>query len=246
VVRSSIAPRLALTSAAITAAAVTLSVGSGVAAGAASWKIPLALLALAGIVILGMERPALFLAAILLVRPLLDAASKQRVHIGLGTINLGGAVGVCVLIVVLGHMLIASRITLPASSRNFGALFALSAVAAVEASTRFGSTGGTAALTELIRLAAIFAVFVFAANIASSPASVRRLFAIVALPSSNWSPATGVPRQACSSSAPLEASAVPTRSASTARSRRSSSSVPQRISCDGACALPRWRSSWAP
>jgi hypothetical protein len=140
-----------------------------------------ALVALLGTLVLGMERPALFLAAILVVRPLLDSSSDQKMHLGVGAVNLGGALGLCILMVAFGHMLIARRIVLPASTRNFAAVLALSAVGAVQASAQFGSSAATSALTEMIRLAAIFAVFVFAANVASSPAAVRRLFLVVAV-----------------------------------------------------------------
>ncbi len=117
----------------------------------------------------------------LIVRPLLDASSEHKVHIGVASFDLGGAVGLYILVVAFGCMLSASRIALPAVSRTFGAIFAFSAVMAVEAYENFGSSAGTSAITELIRLAAIMAVFILAANVVSTPAHVRKTFSIVAL-----------------------------------------------------------------
>jgi O-antigen ligase len=165
----------------VAAAAVMLSISVGAAASTATWKIPAVLLALACIVVLGIEKPALFISAVLIVRPLLDSSSESKIHIGLGALNLGGALGLCVLVVAVGYLFATKRITLPTLSLAFATVFAFSAVMAIEARANFGPSAGTSAVTELIRLAAIFAIFVLAANVASSPSSVRRMFAIFAL-----------------------------------------------------------------
>jgi hypothetical protein len=163
------------------AAAVLLSIGAGAAVSLAGWEIPVAVLVLAGTIGLGIERPALFLGVVLSVRPLLDVASQQTVHLGSGSINPAGAVGLCVLAVSFGHMLTASRTTLPAVSRTLIAVLAFSVVAAVVAYENFGSAAGTSAVTELIRLAAALGVFVLAASVASKPRPARHLFLIVSL-----------------------------------------------------------------
>jgi hypothetical protein len=162
-------------------AAMLISVGVGVTTSTVGWEIPAAALALASVVSLGIERPALFLAVALVVRPLLDVASEQTVHVGVGSINPAGAVGLCVLAISLGFILAASRITLPAISRPFRVVLAFSAVAAVVAYENFGKTAGISAITELIRLAAALGIFILAANVTSTSASVRRVFSIVAL-----------------------------------------------------------------
>jgi O-antigen ligase len=164
----------------VTAIACLVALTVGVTSSAVGWQIPAALMAL-GLVIVGVERPALFVGAILMVRPLLDANSEHRVHIGIGAVNLGGAVGLCVLAVSVAYMLAAQRITVATPSRSFAAVLAFSMAMAVEAYAKFGSSAGTSAIAELIRLSAVFAVFVLAANVSSSPSLVRRLFALVAL-----------------------------------------------------------------
>jgi O-antigen ligase len=149
--------------------------------GTIGWQIPAAALALLGILIVGVERPALFLGLVIVVRPLLDASSEHHIHVGFGSLNYGGIVGLCILVVAFGYLLVARSIAVPAVTRAFGAVLAFSTVMAVEAYENFGSSAGTSAITELIRLSAIFAVFLLAANAASSPASVRGMFVIVAL-----------------------------------------------------------------
>lgn len=174
-------PRVSPTDIAATAAAILISISVGVITSTVAWEIPVAALVLAGLVILGMDRPAMFLGVLLVVRPVLDAASEDRVGIGLGVINVGGAIGLAILVIWLGYILAAPRVTLLHSSRAFGAVLAFSAAAAVLAYENFGSSSGSSAVAEVVRLAAILAVFLLAANVAAAPSSVRRLFSIVAL-----------------------------------------------------------------
>ncbi len=158
-----------------------VSIGVGAITTIAGWEIPAAVLVLVGLAALGMERPALFLGVVLAVRPMLDAASEHHVNIGFGSTNIGGAIGLVVLVVSLGYMLTVASITLPATSRIFSAVAVFSGVGAFYAYENFGSSANTSAVTELVRLAAILAIFLLAANVSSTPASVRRLFFIIAL-----------------------------------------------------------------
>jgi O-antigen ligase len=133
------------------------------------------------LIVVGIERPALFLGAILLVRPLLDATSEHRLGGGIAAMNVGGAIGLIILVVVLGYALTGVRIKLSSVSRTFVAVIAFSAFETAYAYQRFGSNAGTTAVAELLRLAAILGVFVLATNVFASEQRLRRLFMIVAL-----------------------------------------------------------------
>jgi O-antigen ligase len=165
----------------ITIIVALLSLGVGAVISIGQWEIPLAALLLLTLIIVGLERPALFLAAVLLVRPLLDAASTKSISVGAGAINIGGGIGLVCLAVLFGYLLLTSRVVMPPVSRVMSVVVMFSALSALYAYENAGTAAGTKAIAEVIRLGAILAVFVLAGNVAATSERVRQLFAIVAL-----------------------------------------------------------------
>lgn len=161
--------------------AVLLSVGAGVLGAKGGWLLVAAAIATPVLIAFGLLRPALFLAALLLLRPVLDQFSEDRLNVGFGAINISGVSAVLFLGVALGVLVTAPRITLPGATRVLAAVVAVSALSATWTFLNFGSQVGSLALAELVRLAALLGIYVLAANVAPSPDRVRRLFAIVVL-----------------------------------------------------------------
>jgi O-antigen ligase len=158
-----------------------LSVSAGVLGPLAGWVFVAAAIIAPALVALGLIRPAIFLAALLLLRPILDQFSEERVTVGVGAINVNGATAVILLAVIVGLWIARSRFMLPAATRALASVVAVSALLALLALVNFGSQVGSLALAEIVRLAALLGVYVLAASVASAPERTRRLFAVVAL-----------------------------------------------------------------
>lgn len=165
----------------ILALAALLSVSAGVLGAAAGWAVVAGSIAAPALIAFGLMRPAVFLAALLLLRPVLDQFSEERVNVGVGAINVNGGSAAILFGVVLGLLITGSRLTLPGATRVLTSIIAMSAVAALMALVNFGSQVGSLALAEIVRLGAVLGVYVLAANVASTPERARRLFAVVAL-----------------------------------------------------------------
>lgn len=157
-----------------------------VTSGAAAWILgatggwlAFAVVALVFVAVVGALRPALFLALVLAVRPLLDQVSG--VTLGVRSANVDGALALSVILVAALTATRLREVSWPRAAPALLIALAASAVSAVEALLRFGSAVGTVAATEVVRVAALFAVYVLAANVAASAQRSRRLFVVAGL-----------------------------------------------------------------
>ena len=158
--------------------AVAASVLGGCMVARTGW-VAFAPLGVAFFAALGALRPALFLVALLLARPLLDDVSD--VTVGARSANLGGALA---LALILAAALATARRRAPTWPSAAGMLMivvAISAVSAAQALLELGSPVGMQAATEIVRLGALLAVYVLAANVFGTPAGVRRVVLIAGL-----------------------------------------------------------------
>ena len=153
------------------AAALSLSIlGGAPIAVTGDWKVAAGLIGGGVFVALGMLRPALFLAALLAVRPLLDGLPGDP-----GQVPRRRA-----------DRRLRARARAPPAGRAprgdgaFVALLAISALATLPAYLDFSGVIGLHPLTELVRLSALFAVYVLAAHVVATPQQMRRVLLIVA------------------------------------------------------------------
>jgi O-antigen ligase len=156
--------------------AVVASVLGGCILAATGDVVAFILLAMAACLAVGALRPALFLALVILVRPLLDDFTD--VTIGVRSANAGGALAVAL---VLATALIVARrrpATWPRAASVLVIVIAFSVVSAVQARQELGPDAGIEAVAEVVRLSALLAAYVLAANVVGSPEQARRLFLI--------------------------------------------------------------------
>ena len=162
----------------IAVAAVASVLGGCALAGSASW-VPFAVLGVAFFALLGALRPAVFLALLLLVRPLLDEVSD--VTVGARSANLGGALAVALILTAALVAIRQRRLTWPAAAPAMLLALAVTVVSAAQAILVVGSAVGTTPLAEVLRFGALCAAYVLAANLFAAPEQARRLFALVGL-----------------------------------------------------------------
>jgi len=161
-----------------------VALGVSLLAGAAlvaspDWWIAFGLVGVAGLVALGLAKPALFLSIFLLVRPLLDQFSQSTV--GVPSANVAGALGaflVAITIVVLA--LRQQRVSVPGTAPLL-AITIVSVILAVEANFEVGSVMGTRSISELVRLIALVAVFLLAAHVTTSVSKARLMYVVIVL-----------------------------------------------------------------
>jgi hypothetical protein len=153
-------------------AALLLSVlGGAVIAKTGDWQVAAALLGGATFVALGMLQPAVFLTALLVVRPLLDGLPGDPGQLlGLALI------GVCALVVTSAPQLVR-----PTATWAFSILLIVSALACLPAFMEFPGLIGLDPIEELVRLAALFAMYFLAAQLITTPPVMRRIIVIVGL-----------------------------------------------------------------
>lgn len=164
--------------------AVTVSAAFGfLLAAGVKWPLLFGLLVIGGLGLVGLQRPFLFLALFLVLRPLLDRFSENRaVLTGSVSINVAGLlaivfIGVSVLVLAVrrppGH----SR-----AAGSFAAVLLVSAFAAAHSYVSLRSSVGTGVLlSELARLGALTAIYILAVHVAGTSSRAGTLFVIVGL-----------------------------------------------------------------
>jgi O-antigen ligase len=136
----------------------------------------------AAFVAIGLTRPALFLALLLLARPLVEINGSR-----LGVLNAAGALGVLAVFVLAVRIVTARQHVRPAGAPAFGVVLLLSAAACVPAYLELNAKVGAKPAGEIVRLAAMFAAYVLAAHLFTSARKVNQLWALVGL--SGFAPA---------------------------------------------------------
>ncbi|MFL5912045.1 MAG: O-antigen ligase family protein [Gaiellaceae bacterium] len=136
----------------------------------------------AAFVAIGLTRPALFLAVLLLARPLVEINGSR-----LGVLNAAGALGVLTVFVLAVRIVTARQQVRPVGAPAFGVVLLLSAAACVPAYLELSAKVGAKPAGEIVRLAAMFAAYVLAAQLFTSPRRVNQLWALVGL--SGFAPA---------------------------------------------------------
>ena len=153
-------------------ATMLLSVAGGVViAATGDWRIAAALLGGAVFLAIGMLRPALFLLALLAIRPLLDGRPGSP-----GELVAVVLIGVCA-IVMAGNR----HVVRPRATMAFVALLAVSALACLLAMLEFRGIIGLDPLTEFVRLAALFAMYLLATQVVRTPDAMRTALLVVGL-----------------------------------------------------------------
>jgi O-antigen ligase len=161
--------------------AAAASVAVGLALGlTGGWKVPAALLAVTGLLMLGTVRPAAFLGLFVVLRPMVALISdKQLVH-GVASANANGLTGV-LLIAVLLVLLATRRLYAPRGTTSFSCILLVSGVAAIYAYATLGGKVGNDPLSEFVRLISMLAIYVLAANLFGSARRAPVMFTLVAL-----------------------------------------------------------------
>ena len=141
------------------------------------WKVAAGLVAAGGFTLIGMLRPALFVAMFMLLRPLLDGFDlSSDVPSG----NVAGLVGVLLVSVLLVMVVTRRRPTyVPATGRALVAVVLVSLLAVAQARFTLGDATGLEPVAEVLRLLALVAIYLLAANLFDTPAKARNLFLIV-------------------------------------------------------------------
>lgn len=152
-------------------ALVLSAAGGAVIADTGDWVIAAGLLGGGALVGLGMLQPALFVAAVLVVRPLMDGAT------GSATAAIGVVVmGVCGVVLATRP-----RIVAPAGTFVFSALLLVSAMSALPSMLDLRDLLGSEPLGELVRLGSLFSMYVLATQVIETPDGVRNAFLAVGL-----------------------------------------------------------------
>lgn len=161
------------------AAAAALSVAFGVAGADTDPQLAIGVLLALVVAALGFLRPALFLCAFVLVRPVLDNYSELTV--GLESANPAGLLSTLVLGLAVTLPLARRRIVFPRPAAPLALIVLLTAGGSALAMFRFGGTVGTEPVAELVRVAALLALFLLAANVLSDEERIRRVVIVAGL-----------------------------------------------------------------
>lgn len=156
------------------AIAVGVSLVLGLALGRTDQAVLVAgVIGIIGLVALGFMRPAAFLLALLMLRPLLDQVSTYT--IGLPGANVAG--GMAVLLIVLAVALLLRRPGVFQSpvALSWTAVVVITIGSSALAMWNFGGTVGTEPISDAVRMVSVLAIFVLAANVFNSPDRFRRL-----------------------------------------------------------------------
>ena len=132
--------------------------------------------AVIGFAMLSLTFPAALTAVFLIVRPLLDKFNATHV----AGINLAGALGLLLVIVMLSVLLTQRRHIRTRATVPFLFVFLVSLLAVVVAFVNYGSKAKSVPIGEMARLAAMLAIYVLCANLLAEPRGVRRVFTLVA------------------------------------------------------------------
>jgi O-antigen ligase len=161
----------------LVATAVGVAIGSGV-----HWALPFLAIGFLALLVVGFLYPALFLALILLVRPILDRFSESRVEVAGVGVNFAGAVAVA-LILVAAVTLAGSRVReWTTGAKAFALVLVVSTAAAALAVVLTQSEPKSKPVEEIVRLLAFGAIYVLATNLVQrGSASVRTAFVVAAL-----------------------------------------------------------------
>ncbi len=161
--------------------AIAMSLLAGVVlAATADWQLAGAMVVGSGLVALGMLRPVLFLSVLLLLRPLLDGNGGSRLQ-DIPSSNVGGALGLVLIVVVVLTLATTRRFTPPRGSAAFLAVLMVSILAALHATIEVEADTTSRLLTEVLRLCALFASFVLASQVIRTREQLVRLFVVVGL-----------------------------------------------------------------
>ena len=131
------------------------------------------------LVALGFLRPALFLSAVLIIRPLLDEISTKTV--GIPGANAAGAVAL--LVILLGFALVLRKSNVMSTPPAVGWVFVciITAGASLLAVANFGATVGFDPIADAIRVFSAAAIFFLAANVFATEQRVRRILIVAGL-----------------------------------------------------------------
>lgn len=152
-------------------ALVLSAVGGVVISNTDKWQLAAGMIAAGAFVALGLLRPALFVTALLAIRPLMDGVAHNPTQLT-GVVLIG-----------IWALVFASRPQLvrPRATMAFSALLLVSALATLPAWMQFGSSMGIKPITEMVRLSALFAMYLLSAQVVSTPLALRRVFVVVGL-----------------------------------------------------------------
>jgi O-antigen ligase len=152
--------------------ALVLSVVGGVIiSNTDKWQLAAGMIAAGVFVAMGLLRPALFVTALLAVRPLMDGVAHNPTQLT-GVV----LIGICALVFASRPQLVRPRATMA-----FSALLLVSALASLPAWMQFGSAMGLKPVTEMVRLSALFAMYLLSAQVVTTPLALRRVFLVVGL-----------------------------------------------------------------
>ncbi|MDP2710643.1 MAG: O-antigen ligase family protein [Solirubrobacteraceae bacterium] len=139
----------------------------------------LAVVAAAGLVAAGLLRPALFLALLLILRPVLDGPGGNAFS-DAPSANPAGLLGLVLIAVLVILLVTKRRFAPPPATLAFVALLLASAVAAFLAVLSVRNIGFTP-ISELIRLSAMAAIYVLASQMVTDPKRLQGIFVVVGL-----------------------------------------------------------------
>jgi O-antigen ligase len=163
------------------AGALLVSLAAGyVLTQSGDWKIAVGLIAAAGLLVLGLLAPAIFVSVFLVLRPLTDHMAEDKLVGGVNAASM-----LALLVIAIGLVAVAARregvAAMSGVANSFGAVLVVSALAAVPALINYGDQLGIDPVAELARLASLFAIFLLARQLFRSTDQMRRLFVLVAL-----------------------------------------------------------------
>jgi O-antigen ligase len=142
--------------------------------------IPLGVLAVVAMLVFGLARPALFVVVFLIARPLLDDYSNNTA--GGSGLNLGGGLGVLVVVVALGYALTTKKkLVTPRASFPSLIVLLLTLAFAGWAFLNYHSALGVRPVSEIARLCALFSLYFLAVNLFGSIEGARRIVVVAAL-----------------------------------------------------------------
>jgi len=143
------------------------------------WFIPLGAFAAIALVALGFMQPAIFLSAVLIIRPCLDDFSTHT--FGMPGANAAGAVASLVVLLGLALALRRKATLLPATSLSWVLIAIITLGSSALAMSNYGATIGMEPVSDAIRVVSYATVFILAANVFATEDRVRKVFVVAGL-----------------------------------------------------------------